>query len=164
MMGRLASLVRDRGGSAGAEMALFLPILFALIFTMFEGGNYMWSEHKVIKGVREGARYAGRVNFGDVDCSSSTIDANAVTRIKNITRTGRLDGQAIARVPGWNNTHISVTLDCSALNTGLYGGVGAGPRILVSTVTPYPSILGLLGFDTNGLGVRAQAQSAVMGL
>ena len=61
-------------------MALVLPMLFALMFTTFEGGAYMWTEHKVVKGVRDGARYAARLPFDYYDCGSpSLVDSAAQT-------------------------------------------------------------------------------------
>ena len=69
----ISKFLGNSNASAGAEMALMMPILFALIFTTFEGGNYMWTEHKVLKGVRDGARYAARLPFEYYSCTSPTL-------------------------------------------------------------------------------------------
>lgn len=166
----------DRSGSAAAEMMLVMPILFALIFTTFEGGHYMWTEHKALKGVRDGARFAARLPFEYYSCSNSALVApttpgaptatTRTTQIKNLTRTGQLSG-GTAKIPGWGSTDdVVVTVTCKGGYTqGLYVNVSGGaPTVTVSTVVTYPSILGLLGFDTSGLGVRAQANAAVTGL
>lgn len=160
---------KDRTASAAAEMALMLPVLFALIFTTYEGGHYMWSEHKVLKGVRDGARYAARLPFTNFDCTDTDlVGADAATRmteIKNLTRTGMISG-GTPKVPGWADDDITVSVQCNATyNTGLYSGIAGGaPTVTVATVVEYPSILGLLGFDTSGAVVRGQANAAVTGL
>lgn len=169
MMHAIRRLLRDCRGVASVELALATPIVFALMFTTFEGGYYLWTEHKVIKGVRQGARYAARLPFSSYDCSAATPTGTTdipIDNIKNVVRTGIPSGQAFAKVKGWTNSDITITVNCdSTTATGLYEDVtGGAPRVLVSTVVTYPAILGLLGFDTSGVKVRAQAQAAVAGL
>ncbi len=178
----LSKFVRDSSASAGAEMALVMPMLFALIFTTFEGGNYMWTEHKVLKGVRDGARFAARLPFDYYNCANTglvtptgtltaaTTDSAAtrVTQIKNLTRTGQLSGGS-AKVSGWTDAQIEVNVSCNATYTqGLYSSVAGGAPVVTVRINdngvPYPSILGLLGFNTSGLVVRARASAAVTGL
>lgn len=152
-------------GSAAVEMALVLPMTMALLFGGFEAGNYMLTQHKVIKGVRDGARYAGRLPFSNYDCDTGTVSSAAEDDIIAVTRSGQPDGTGPVRVRGWDTAEVSVTVSCDATtNTGLYRDRGAAPRVLVATRVPYPSILGTLGFDTSGAVVRAQAQAAVMGI
>lgn len=160
----LARLVRSASGAAAAELALCLPMVMALMFGSFEGGNYLLTEHKIVKGVRDGARYAARLSHANYNCGTGAVNATAQTQIKEVTRTGRPSGGTV-RVRGWSNTTVDVTLSCdAATNTGLYRDIGAAPRVLVSSVVPYPSLLGRLGFDTSGVVVRAQAEAAVMGV
>lgn len=165
-MMRLARLVRGDSGSAAAELALCLPMVMALLFGSFEAGNYMLTEHKVIKGVRDGARYAARLPFANYDCASGTVtDADVEDDIIAVTRTGRAGTGGAVRVSGWDAAEVSVTISCDdTTNTGLYRDYGTAPRVLVATTVPYPSILGTLGFDTDGAVVRAQAQAAIMGV
>lgn len=158
-------LVRYESGSAAVEMALVLPFVMALIFGGMEAGNYMLTEHKVIKGVRDGARYAARLSYSNYDCASGDINSDAEEDIIDMTRTGQPDGSGRVRVRGWSAQTVSVSLDCdTGTTTGLYRDIGAAPRVLVSTTVTYPSVLGMLGFDTRGAVVRAQAQAAVMGI
>lgn len=160
-----ARLLRREGGTASAEMALSLPMVMALLFGAFEGGNYMLTEHKVIKGVRDGARYAARLPFDSYDCTAGTVDAAAEDQIIAVTRTGQPDAAGALRVNGWGADEVFVSLSCDDTRaTGLYQDRGTAPRVLVSTVVPYPSVVGMLGFDTEGAVVRAQSQAAVMGL
>lgn len=164
-MTRLARLFRCSSGSAAAELTLCLPFLMALIFGSLEAGNYILTQHKVVKGVRDGARYAARLPFDQYDCEAGTVDALAQAAIINVARTGQAGTGGNLRVDGWGADEVSVTLSCdAATNTGIYKDHGTAPRVLVSTLVPYPSVLGLLGFDTTGAVVRAQAQAAVMGV
>jgi hypothetical protein len=175
----LSRFLSDSGGSAAAEMMLVMPILFALMFTAFEGGHYMWTEHKALKGVRDGARYAARLPFEYYNCDNDApADPDGirdpVTDIQNLTRTGTIvpTPSDLSKVPGWANDHVKVSVVCrEGVFAGLYDGMDADgdgkpevPTVTVSTVVRYPSILGLLGFDTTDLGVRAQASAAVTGL
>ncbi|GGD57362.1 TadE/TadG family type IV pilus assembly protein [Croceicoccus mobilis] len=169
MIGFLRRLRADRRGVASVEMALATPIVFALMFTAFEGGYYMWTEHKVIKGVRQGARYAARLPFTGVDCSAGTMAGTTdipIDNIKNVVRTGNPAGTSIPKVRGWVNSNITISISCdSGTKTGLYSEAGDGaPIVTVSTVVAYPAIIGLLGFDTRNVKVRAQAEAAVAGV
>lgn len=146
------------------EMALVLPMTMALIFGSMEAGNYMLTQHKVIKGVRDGARYAARLPFSSYDCETETVASSAEEQIIAVTRSGQPDGSGMVRVRDWDADDVSVSLTCANTSTGIYREVGAAPRVLVATRVRYPSVLGSLGFDTDGAVVRAQAHAAVMGL
>lgn len=168
----LARLLRDRSGAAAAEMALILPLALALIFTMFEGANYLWCEHLVVKGVRDGARYAGRLDFnnyltssgGTYSCGGGSLSGATLTQIQNLTRTGQLAG-GTPRISGWVNGNVTVSFDCASSTGGLYDGLsGTAPRVTVSTVVTYPSLFSAFGFTAATLKIAAKAQSPVMGL
>lgn len=167
-------LSRCESGAASVELALCLPFVMAVMFGSFEAGNYMLTEHKVIKGVRDGARYAARQPFEYYTACGPNLNNPSITgmptaasieqNIENVTLTGVPSGGGI-RVKGWDAADITVTVSCDTTrNTGLYSDRGAAPKVLVATNVPYPSILGTLGFNTNGAVVRAQAEAAVMGL
>ncbi len=173
MMCALRKFLRNRTGVASVEMALMLPVLFAFMFTTFEGGYYLWTEHKVIKGVRQGARYAARLPFSNFACSSAgtvtslsnELGADVYDDIRNVVVYGNAAGTGHPKVRGWTRDDISISIDCdSGTTTGLYKTkAGGAARVLVNTVVDYPAIYGLLGFDTGALKVRAQAQAAVAG-
>lgn len=143
-------------------MALMLPMLLALTFMTLEGANFIWNEHKVVMGVRDAARYAGRLDFSNYSCPS-TIAAGAVTPIKNMARTGQVTG-GNARISGWVDADVTVSLTCDPRG-GLYNVVGGNaPRVKVSANVRYPSIVGAtLGFGTS-MRMGAVAESPVMGL
>lgn len=165
---RLLSLIRSsNSGAAAAEMALLVPLLSTLMFGSFELGSYFWNEHRVVKAVRDGSRFAARQPFPKFSCGSATLaDTTLETQIKNLTRTGTVDGSGTARVYGWDNSHITVSVDCptTALTTGIYAGQANAPRVTVATTVPYRSVLQNIGFRTTGLNLTAQAQAAVTGI
>lgn len=143
-------------------MALILPVALALIFAMFEGGHYLWSEHKVVKGVRDAARYAARLDFSLYSCPSTF--SGSVASIKNLARTGQLSG-GTAKVSGWVDSNVTVAVTCASSQGGLYTVVGGNaPQVKVSAVVAYPSLFGALGFGSGTYNLRAEAQSPVMGL
>jgi Flp pilus assembly protein TadG len=170
MMRRLRTFLHDSRGAAAAEMALMLPLLVVLLFVTFEGGYFLWNEHKVVKGVRDGARYAGRLDFSIYDCTGGAIDdEDFEANIKNLTRTGQLTGGTPV-IAGWQDDDTAIAVDCAAGQGGLYGAnAGVAPRVTISAAVPYPSsplsdLVGVLGFDTSSINLRATAQSPVMGL
>ena len=97
-------LARQDSGSAAAEMALVTPLLIALMLGSMELGHFFYSEHVVVKAVRDGARYASRQGFTNFTCPN-TINATVVDNTRRVTRTNqvaaggtsRLQGQAGAR-------------------------------------------------------------------
>jgi Flp pilus assembly protein TadG len=177
MMRRVRSFARGESGAAAAEMALMLPLLVVLLFVTFEGGYFLWNEHKVVKGVRDGVRYAGRQPFASYACPG-TVNAAAETAIKNVTRTGFPDGDNPnvtgtdnPTVAGWSNTApgVTVALSCTGSVGGIYtSNASTAPIVTVSASVPYPSsplsdLVAVLGFDTN-IQLNATAISPVMGI
>jgi Flp pilus assembly protein TadG len=150
-------------------MALMLPLLVLILFGGMEAGYFLWSEHKVVKGVRDGARFAGRQGFGIVNCTSGTFDdAAVITAIKNVTRTGTADASNDPTVPGWtdNSTQVTISITCDATTkTGIYEAepIDGAPLVTVSATVPYPSLFGYIAFDLSGIKLNAKAEAAVMG-
>jgi Flp pilus assembly protein TadG len=178
MINCLRLFARDSRASVGAEMALVLPMLIILLFGGLEGGYYLWSEHKVLKAVRDGARYASRqpFEFDDGGAPAATFDCGTLavadsvieTNIMNVTRTGTIDGSGQPKIPSWTtNAGLTVTVAaCDATTaTGLYKEFPDGaPIVRVSADVTYPSLFFNLGFATSGLHLRASSQAAVMGI
>jgi Flp pilus assembly protein TadG len=169
------SLIRNEHGAAGAEMALMVPLLLVLMFGSFEMGNFFWNEHKVVKAVRDGSRFAARQSFPKFSCSQTNIligdgstnaDTTFITQVKNLTRTGNIAGTGNPKVYGWTNAQITVSVSCpaTAVNTGIYKGLTNAPRVTVAAAVPYPSLFGALGFNASAINLNAQAQSSVMGI
>lgn len=159
----LRFFLTDRSGAAAAEMALILPLALALIFTMFEGAYYAICEHRVIKGVRDAARYAARLDRSLYTCPGATFSGSTAT-IKNLARTGKLSGGSSA-VSGWTDSDITVSVACTAGVGGIYAASGNNaPTVRVSTVVNYPSLMGALGFTTSTIRIGAASQSPVIGI
>jgi Flp pilus assembly protein TadG len=162
-MARLRPFLHDQRGAAAAEMALVLPLALVLLFAMVEGAWYIVCEHQVVTGVRDAARYAARLDFSQYACPGATFSGSTAT-VQNLARTGQLSGGS-ARVPGWVNGDITVSVACSSGTGGIYASTGGyAPKVTVSTRFNYPSLMGQLGFTTATVAIGAAAQSPVMGL
>lgn len=169
------TIIRNNSGAAGVEMALMLPLLLVLMFGPFEMANYFWTEHKAIKGVRDGARYAARLNFSNFECGATMCetDTDFEGQVKNLTRTGLVTGGQPS-IANWVNDDVFVevmpatsAVDGSvdgSVTTGIYRGLPTAPRVLVSTTVSYTPLFGLLGFDTSEITVSVSSQAAVMGI
>lgn len=163
------AVARDRKGSAAAEMALVMPLLLILGFGCFELGNYFWTNHIVGKAVRDGARYAARQSFVNLGCGPNVTNAATETNIKNVTRTGNIAG-GNARVRGWDNNEVTVTVECQGTPAGIYvGGIyaglnGGGRTVTVTAAVLYPTFFARLGFNSTNLTVNGRSQAAVMGI
>ena len=157
----------DRRGSAAAEFALALPMMLALMFGGFEAGHFFWTEHKLVKAVRDGARFASRLPVDDL-CNGATeaMSTDTEALIQNVTATGML-ANGNPKVPGWNPDDVTVTVGCQDfVATGIYTGLGsAGPMVTVSTggVT-YPSLFNGLGFITSSVQLSAKSSAVVVGI
>lgn len=168
-MSRSASLLRSTRGAAAAEMALVLPLLLIIMMGSFELGNYFLNEHKLVKAVRDGARFAGRQPFANYDCGADTIDGTTVTNTKNVIRTGLLSGGS-SRIVNWTDAQITLDMACTTTASGttlsgIYRGAASGaPVVTVSASVPYTPVLASYGFRGVGLNLNANQQAAVMGL
>jgi Flp pilus assembly protein TadG len=166
MLGRL---LKDTHGAAAAEMALIAPLLIVLMFGAMELGYYFYSEHVVIKAVRDGARFASRESFDDFTCPAGTIDATVENDTQKITRTNTVDGTGIPRLPNWtSDASVTVTVDCIDNSSGTYSAIyedlTSVPVVKVSAAVPYTSLFGLLGFRTTNLQLKATSEATVMGV
>jgi hypothetical protein len=164
-MGQLSRLLRHTDGVAAAEMALLTPLLITLMFGSFELGNYFLSEHVVVKAVRDGARYAGRLSFTEYDCSVPS--PKAIDQTRNVTRTGQVASGGTERLAGWTDpATITVSVTCSAATTGgIYRDkIGGAPVVTVSASVRYSSLLGTIGLANPSLFLNAKSQSTVNGI
>lgn len=154
--------IHNRRGAAAAEFVLALPFMLALLFVALEAGHFFWTQHKIVKSVRDGARFASRLDVTRL-CAN---DATLLTEIRNVTATGLFTG-GTPKVPGWQAANVNVTVSCgSFVDTGIYSDLGTrGPLVTVSSgPVQYPSILGGLGFITNSLNLSARSSTAVVGI
>ena len=164
----IRAFLKNRSGTAAAELVLALPMMLALMFGAMEAGHYFWTQHKIVKSVRDGARFATRLDVGAL-CNGATVVMSGALEdeIQNVTVTGRVASGGAAKVPGWSPDSVSVTVGCQQfVDTGIYTDLGgAGPLVTVdSGVVRYPSLFEFLGFIDGSFGLSAQSSAAVMGL
>jgi Flp pilus assembly protein TadG len=172
-------LARSRG-SAAVEMALVMPLLLVVMMGSVELGNYFLSEHVLVKGVRDGARYAARQAFANYDgCSGAA--ANVPQTVKDNTKLivskGSLNGNDSDLLPNWSNGGTTFTVQMTCTDTadsttlgGIYTGnlvVGApnkAPVVIVTASVPYHPVLSSFGFTGIGYSLNATQQASVTGI
>lgn len=169
----IARFLRDDRGSPSVEFALILPAMLVLMFGGMEAGHFAWTEHKLIKAVREGARFASRLPVEQYcDGATAQFDTAAEDNIKAVTITGSLpaaEGESSGppAVPGLTAAKITVTPVCVAfVDTGIYSELGnAGPIVTVTASNvPYPSLFEQLGVIDGSFTLAARSSAAVIGL
>ena len=163
-MMRLHDFWLCRKGAAAAELALLLPLLAVMLFGAIEVAYYFYSQHQVVKGVRDGARYASRQSFAAINCDSA-MPAGIQTAIQEVTRTGRPSG-GTTRVPGWINADVVVAVSCpgTAVTTGIYENQTNAPVVTVTANVDYQSLFDGVGILTDSYTLNASQESPVMGI
>jgi len=143
--------LRDDDGSALVEGAVLMPLLFMLLFGVYEFSWFFYQQHVASVGVRDAARYLARVNDPCNERSAAWPIEQAYAR--NLATTGSIRG-SIARIKGW--TPAMVTVRCTAVgNPAGTAGMGAlrgGPVIYVITASssfadPSLGFFGVLHLD-----------------
>jgi len=156
-----------RRGSAAVEMAMVTPILLALVCGAADLGNYFLSEHIVLTGVRDGARYAAR-RYAQ-NCTAVTNDTGTIaTATKYLVRTNSIDGTGALRLNAWtDNATVTVSVACNTSSTyrgGIYvSSTGGVPIVTVSATVAYPSLFKAFGLTTTTINLNATAQAAAVG-
>lgn len=174
------SLVADCRGAAAAEMALLVPLLLSLMFGSVELGNYFYNEHKLVKAVRDGARYAARQGFVNYtgcngtenDVPSPGVAGTVHENTELLVRKGQINTAAPDLLPNWDDaaTTFAVRMTCTPTAggqtmSGIYKGMPAGAAVVVVRASlPYRSVLAVLGFDATDLRLNAVQQAAVAGV
>jgi Flp pilus assembly protein TadG len=178
-------LFKSACGSAVVEMALVAPFLLIIMFGSVELGNYFMDEHALLKGVRDGARFAARQGFTNYTSCSGDLPTPGVAGSPNdntklIVRKGTLDSTADDLLPNWSSATFSVTVSCAGSANGQdmlgiyrsrFGGTcggatanGCAQIVTVDVTIPYKSIVGSYGFTGLGLNLNASSQAAVTGI
>jgi Flp pilus assembly protein TadG len=130
----------DSEGTATVEAAFILPVLFFLVFGVFEFSWLFYQKHLISTGIYDAARYIAR----SVNPNDETIKQDA----KYLATTGAIDGNTL-RVRGWtaNDVEISYTfINNPAGDNGLtnFRGGAVIESVTVSTTFKVPS-LGFFG-------------------
>lgn len=183
-MRALSTFLRSDDGNSAAEMALVTPFLLALLFGSVELGNFFLSEHVLEKQVRDGARFASRLEINTAYSCPTTVfkDANATDQIIAVTKNGAVSGNQTARwTTYWNRNCTgqaqTVTVDIRCVdkdeidtggsgNTGIYTGLSGTtiPVVKVSGAVKYWSLFDTLGFNATNICLRAESEAAVQGI
>ncbi len=169
----LRRFLNDQHGSPSTEFAMLLPMLVVLLFVGTEAGHFVWTQHKLAEAVRDGARFASRLQIDKVCDGPTDVLTNGdhpaeYDDLRLLTRTGQVANSAINPVvPGWTAAQVRVTVDCQAfVDTGIYTDLrDRGPIITVaaSNVT-YPSMFNLLGRLSGSVQLNAKSSAAVIGI
>ena len=130
----MRTLRRDTRGSALVEGAILIPVLFILMYGVYEFSWFFYQQQLVSTGVRDAARYLAR---SPIDCDFPSAEWIAQeARAKSLAMTGAVAGGS-PRVTGW--TADSIAIACTPVanpigDDGLRAYRG-GPVIHVVTVS-----------------------------
>ncbi len=101
--------LKDDQGSVAVEGAILFPILALIGYGIIDLSMMLLQTHKMEQGLVAGASYLARAQ-------TPTL---LTTQAKNVAISGRPDGSGIARVDGWSDSQITLTIRNIA-NTGQY--------------------------------------------
>jgi Flp pilus assembly protein TadG len=136
----LRSIWRNSEGSALVEGSIILPVLFILVFGVFEFSWTICQQHLILTGISDAARYIAR--------STTPNDPTIKKVAKNLATTGAVDGDT-PRVRGWTADDIDISytfINNAAGDNGLtnFRGGEVIESVTVSTTFTVPS-LGFFG-------------------
>lgn len=182
-MTRWLPFLRDQRASAAAEMAFVTPFLLTLMVGAVELGNLFVDEHALEKQVRNGARYASRLEIDEnYSCPTSVFaDADATAKVINVTKNGVVDGTGNPRWTGyWSRTcpgeqPLTVSIRCvdktqidvgDTGNSGIYSTLSGStiPVVKVAGAVRYRSVISTIGFDVGDVCLKAESELAVQGI
>jgi hypothetical protein len=141
MPGRMfRSIWSDSKGTALIEAAISLPVLFILVFGVFEFSWAVYQQHLILTGISDAARYIAR--------STTPNDPTTKKDAKYLATTGAVDGDT-SRVRGWTADDIDISYTIINNPTGDNGltdlrGGAVIESVTVSTTFTVPS-LGFFG-------------------
>ena len=150
-------------------MALVTPLLLVLISGGLEIGNYFMDEHRLVKAVRDGARFAGRKGFSFYQTCDATPTGTVSSDTQTVVRTSLLSGGS-DQLPNWSGATFSVTTKCSTGSggttySGIYSGMANGARyVRVSASVDYHPILAPFGINLASAKLDATQDAAVSGV
>jgi len=139
---KIRSLRGDCRGSALVEGAVLMPLLFTLLFGVYDFSWLFFQQHLISTGVRDAARYLARSPNG-CDAASALWDAEEAAA-RRLAVTGAINGIA-PRVKGWTAAMVSIgctPIDNAVAPDGLrtYRGADVIHVVTVSTRFADPSL------------------------
>lgn len=170
----LRSLAADSRGAAAMETVLIAPVAIFVLCMAIESGHFLYSEHQVLKGVRDAARYASRLPLSTWNCSVAGAEQDLATsnaawsRIANVAVYGSVTAGSNARLWSWSAAtsagEVVVRYQCVTQTTGIYSETGAAPLITVIGRPNYPSLLKTMGGFDSDLTLFARQQAVGIGV
>jgi len=165
----LRRLMANNGGAAAAEMALVTPLLLIIMAGGLEIGNYFMDEHRLVKAVRDGARFAARKDFTYFATCNAAPGGTVVADTQNLVKTSYLSG-GTDQLSNWAGGTINVTTRCSTGNgsvtyAGIYKDMASGARkVEISATVTYLPLMAPFGTDFFGSTLTATQEAAVAGV
>jgi len=150
----LRSIWRDHEGSALVESAVLLPVLFLLVFGVFEFSWLICQQHLISTGICDAARYIAR--------STNPNDPTIKKDAKYLATTGAIDGDT-PRVSGWTPDDVEISYSFTNNQTSEDGlpsfrGANVIENVTVSTTFTVPSLgfFGLFGLTPPTFSISHQ--------
>ena len=104
-----AKYLKDTDGAVAIEGAILFPVLALIGYGVIDLSMMLLQAHKMEQGLVAGASYLARAQS----------PTQLTTQAKNIALSGRPDGSGDARVTGWSESEITLTIR-NIPNTGQY--------------------------------------------
>jgi hypothetical protein len=145
-----ASLRRDTRAAAGAEFALVLPVLLIFLFSIIDGGRFLWEVNQAEKATQAGVRVAAVTDMvpgGFVGYSYVGRTVGGVT----LTQGDRIPAAALENVT-CTRTACTCTGSCPPVGTI---NSAAFDRIVTRMQSLYPQVTAnnvLVEYSGSGLG------------
>src|SRR5215472_3091101 len=134
----LRSIWRNSEGSALVEGSIILPVLFILVFGVFEFSWVICQQHLILTGISDAARYIAR--------STTPNDPTIKKDAKNLATTGAVDGD-MPRVRGWTADDVDISYTFTNNSPGDNGLTNfRGGQVIDSVIVSPPFTVPSLGF------------------
>lgn len=151
---------RDERGVALVEFALLLPLMLVIFAVTVESARLFWSYQSTVSGVRDAARFLGRVVPSDICTSGGSVSGYTSDVTTLVTQ-----GASGASVVVGGVTVNSVTPSYSCVTGDYRGGTVAVGQVSANlTITfPFASIFTLAGSTLGTIDVVVSDRSRVFG-
>lgn len=169
----LPHLHRDCSGVAAVETVLIMPLAILMLVLAMESGNYLYSEHQVVKGVRDAARFASRILPLSI-CTGATAEADLPTSnanwqaIANVAVYGSVTQTSAKRLWTWSaatgDSEVVIRYACVANTSGIYASTGFAPKIVVIGKPDYNSLFKTMTGLSGSMTLYARQQAAGAGI
>jgi Flp pilus assembly protein TadG len=136
VLAKTKRFLTDNSGSALVEGALIIPVLFVLMYGVYEFSWYFHQQQLVSSGVRDAARYLARLPASCNTAAPVWLEHEAMA--KNLAVTGQIDG-GLPRVSGWTTRMVAVncSLVPNAIGPNGLRAFRGGPFVYVVTVSTH---------------------------